>query len=326
MAAPVFYKLLALFAVVAIGWVAGRLKWLGDSDPVYALSSAALYIFIPALLFRTTSRVDFGTLPWGTLLAFFIPVLAAATAVYAWQRQRNRGGELPVAAPSVRAICASFGNTVQVGVPVAAVLFDEAGLAIHISILSVHALILFSFLTGLVETDLARERRRLDPRAAGSAGGVFATTLRQILVHPVVLPVLAGLAWNTTGLALPPVADQLLQSLGAAVVPLCLVLLGVSLAQHGIGGALAGALGLSGVKLLLVPALVWLTARWGFGLSGQPLAVVVMAAALPAGNNALLFSQRYRTLEAETTAMVVVSTIGFAMTGALWLALLQFWS
>ena len=68
-----------------------------------------------------------------------------------------------------------------------------------------------------------------------------------------------------------------------------------------------------------------MTARWGFGLSGTPLAVVVMAAALPAGSNALIFAQRYRTLEAETTAMVVLSTLGFAATGLAWLVLLQRW-
>ena len=35
-------------------------------DPARTLSNAAFYIFIPALLFRTTARVDFSTLPWST--------------------------------------------------------------------------------------------------------------------------------------------------------------------------------------------------------------------------------------------------------------------
>ena len=65
----IFLKLLALFAIVALGWVAGKLRWLGDNDPARTLSNAAFYIFVPALLFRTTARIDFRTLPWGTLAA-----------------------------------------------------------------------------------------------------------------------------------------------------------------------------------------------------------------------------------------------------------------
>jgi malonate transporter and related proteins len=63
-------------------------------------------------------------------------------------------------------------------------------------------------------------------------------------------------------------------------------------------------------------------AHWGFGLAGVPLAVLVMAAALPVGSNALLFAQRYATLEGEATAAIVLSTVAFVGTSALWLALL----
>ena len=40
--------------------------------------------------------------------------------------------------------------------------------------------------------------------------------------------------WNASGFALPPFADEILATLGQAVVPLCLVLIGVSLAHYGI--------------------------------------------------------------------------------------------
>jgi malonate transporter len=59
-----------------------------------------------------------------------------------------------------------------------------------------------------------------------------------------------------------------------------------------------------------------------FGLSGLPLAVLVMMAALPVGSNALLFAQRYRTLEAEATAAIVASTVAFMATAGLWMAVL----
>jgi predicted permease len=55
----------------------------------------------------------------------------------------------------------------------------------------------------------------------------------------------------------------------------------------------------------------------------MPLNVVVMMAALPTGTNALIFAQRYRSLEAETTAATVLSTILFMLSAPLWLWLLS---
>jgi len=104
---------------------------------------------------------------------------------------------------------------------------------------------------------------------------------------------------------------------------MCLVLIGITLAAYGLRGRLRGALWLSFVKLLLVPGVVLVAARWGFGLAGLPLAVVVMMAALPAGSNALIFAQRYETLQAESTAAIVLSTAAFAATASLWLGVLS---
>lgn len=322
MSTLVFLKLVAIFVVVAVGWVAGRLRWLGDNDPARTLSNAAFYIFIPALLFRTTARVDFATLPWGTLAAFFVPVLLMLAAVYAWQRRWNRRGRLPAAAPSVRAISATFGNTLQIGVPMMTALFGEAGLAIHITIISLHALVLLTVLTALVELDLARERRE-----QGHADTHLLHTLRQTvrntIIHPVVLPVLAGLLWNALFPPLPAIVDETLLTMSQAVVPLCLVLIGMSLAYYGVRGAAKGAIVLSVLKLLVLPAVVLAIGHLAMGLDGLALAVVVMVAALPVGSNALIFSQRYETLEAEATAAIVFSTFAFVLTAPLWLMVLD---
>ena len=325
MSSSVFFKLLAIFVVVAIGWVVGKLRWLGDanngSDPARTLANAAYYIFVPALLFRTTARIDFATMPWRTLLAVFVPLVLMLLAVYATQRFGRRS-EHTSAVPAVRAISASFGNTVQVGIPMAAALFGESGLAIHLAIVSLHALVLLTLSTALVELDLARAKAALGELDT-HLGQTLLSTARNTIIHPVVLPVLIGLTWNGLGLPIPTVADEILQTLGQAVVPLCLVLIGMSLAYYGVQGAAFGALVVSGLKLLVLPALVLGVAHWGFQLDGVPLAVVVMMAALPVGSNALIFAQRYRTLEAETTAATVLSTLAFVVVAPLWLSLLR---
>jgi len=169
MSALVFVKLFAIFAVVAIGWIVARSGRLGSGDPARTLSGAAFYIFVPALLFRTTARIDFQQLDARVLLAFFGPTLALVGLVYLVLRMRGPAAPGRAAEPSVRAITASFGNTVQVGIPLAAALFGEAGLALHITIVSLHSLTLLTALTALVELDLAREQHRANPGSMRAA-------------------------------------------------------------------------------------------------------------------------------------------------------------
>ncbi|HSW07856.1 AEC family transporter [Aquabacterium sp.] len=336
MTALVLHKLLAIFVTVALGWAAGRMRWLGaaggSSDPARTLGNAAFYIFVPALLFRTTARLDLATMPWSTVVAFFVPVLLLLLGVYSWARWRGAGrvatdaapdlaaSERAAAAPSARAIAATFGNTVQVGIPVAAALFGEKGLGIHIAVVSVHALTLMTVLTVLAEIDIARARAKHE--ATAGLMRTLAATVRNTIIHPVVLPVLAGLLWHATGWPLPGAVDETLQLLGTAVAPLCLVLIGLALAYSNVAGAVGGAVLVSVLKLLVLPALVLVVAHWGFGLAGLPLQVIVLMAALPTGSNALIFAQRYRSQEVEATTTIVLSTFGFVLTAPLWLAVL----
>lgn len=325
MTALVFQKLLAIFLTVLLGWLAGRGRWLetgrGQGDPARLLSNAAFAVFVPALLFRSTARLNLAAMPWGTVSAYFLPVVGFMLLVYAWHRARGRAQSQPAAVPAVQAIAATFGNSVQLGIPMAAALFGEAGLTIHIALVSVHAIILLSVATTLVELDLVRARSRSGQ--ASTLWPMLRQTLRNTIIHPVVLPVLLGLACNLADVRLHPVFDEALVVLGAAVVPVCLVAIGLTLAydpvrRHQLHGVLRSCT----LKLFVQPALVLIVAHGVFGLRGLPLSVAVLMAALPAGSNTLMFAQRYGTLEAEANAGIVVSTLAFTATATLWLALL----
>ena len=243
MNADVGYKLLAIFldrrrARGASAGCAGsaRRRRPGNLtpvlDPARVLGNSAFYIFIPALLCRTTARLDIATLPWHTLLAYFVPVQVFLFGLYGWHHYRQRRHpEWPPAMPAVRTITSMFGNTAQVGIPIVTAIFGERGLGIHVTVMGLHGLILLSTLTILVELDLARARAR--SADAPSVRAVAFTTLRNTIIHPVVLPVTIGWLWNLTGLPLPPVIDEVLALLSTAVVPVSLVVIGISLAYIG---------------------------------------------------------------------------------------------
>ena len=141
---------------------------------------------------------------------------------------------------AVRAITGVYGNAVQVGIPMAAALFGESGLGLHLTIVSLHGLVMLTVLTALVEHDVAGAQ----PRGL-ALGQVWRTMLRNIVVHPVVLPLLVGLLFNAIGLRLPELIDQLLQVLGSAVVPVCLVLIGLSLQHYGVRGPVRASIALT---------------------------------------------------------------------------------
>ncbi len=318
----VFLKLLVIFVVVAIGWGFGRLKWLGEKDLARNLGNAAYYIFIPALLFRTMVRLDTTHLPWAILVAFFAPVTCLLLAVYLWQKYRyTQGPATPVTAPAVHALSSTFGSSVQVGLPLMVALFGELGLSIHLAIIGLHSLVLMSIATALAENLIAQQRKQ--EGGTDSRWRAMAITVRCTLIHPVVLPILSGIAWQYLFGGLPTLVDEILLTMSQAVIPLCLVLIGLSLGQFGIQGLLKKSLFPVIFKLLVLPAAVLFVGHWGLGLSAVPLSIVVLAAALPIGSNVLFFSQRYEALEAETASSIVLSTLCFMLSAPLWLAVLS---
>ncbi|MDB5820335.1 MAG: transporter [Rhizobacter sp.] len=327
MSVEVLLKLLAIFFVIGMGWIAGQTKLMGGREAARTLSGAAFYIFAPALLFRSTARIDMAAMQWSAIAAYFIPVVALMVAFYAWQRRRSRAADAlrpeaptPPASSGVRAITATFGNTSQLGIPLVASLYGEGGLSVLVTIIALHSLTLMTIITTLTELDVARERARSGN--ARSLASTLAVTARRTVIHPVVLPVLCGLAFNAIGLSIPSAIDGILVLLSQALVPVSLIAIGMSLAHFGLRGGAAMASLLAGVKLLLQPAVVYVAARWVGGLEGLTLIVVVLCSALPSGSNALMFAQGYETNEAETTAAIVLSTVAFVATAPLWLWLL----
>lgn len=256
-------------------------------------------VLTPALLFRTMSTVHVEQLNFKPVVMYFVAAALLFAVMLVWQGFTRRA--------AVLALAATFSNTVAIGVPLVGLAYGEAGLVTLFTLISVHALVLLTLATVVLELAVAREEA-----VAGTGGGrhMMLTVLgavRNGIIHPVPLPIIAGLLFAQTGLVLPVVVDRPLQLLGNAFGPLALVLVGVTLTQVRVGAHLKGALGLTLVKNLAFPALV-AALSWSLGLSGLPLTVMIVAASLPIGANVFMFSQRYEVAEELVTASVAVST------------------
>ncbi len=305
-------KLLPIFLLALAGYLFGRSKAFDSGQVTRGISNVAFYLFVPALLFRTTARIDLASLEFRALAAFFVPTVLMMLIVFAFERRRQIAADVS----TVRALSVTFGNTVQIGIPVALATFGEAGLAIHATIIAVHALVLLTTATVIMEWV------RRDRQNASSMASVLLPMFKQTLIHPVILPVVAGFVWNIFKLPLPGPIDATLVTLSQAAVPLCLVLIGLSLAHYGVAGVVKPAVAQASLKLLIHPLLVAVAAFWVLPLERTTAAVTVLCAALPIGANPLLFAQRYNVVERETTAAIVISTVAYGGTVIVLLALL----
>lgn len=295
---PVVASLTPVFLLIAAGYLAGRLQWIRESA-VRDLSNLVFLLLIPALLFRTMSGVHVETLDLRPLLAYFPAALLLLGVSIAW-RGFNRTSV-------VLALGGVFSNMVMIGITLVELAYGKAALVTLLTLVSVHALILLTVGSVVLELVVAKEARAGGERAPHVLETAW-SAFKGALIHPIPLPIMSGLLFAQTGWALPAVVDKPLQLLGSAFGPIALVLVGVTLARTPLRGQLLPSLWITLSKNLVLPLLVGLSA-WGVGITGLPLTVMVVAAALPMGANVFLFAQRYEVAQETTTAGMGVSTV-----------------
>lgn len=249
------------------------------------------------------SRVRIEQLDFRPVAAYFLAVAILFGGTLLVQGFNRRA--------AVLALANTFSNTVMIGIALISLLYGPAGLVTLLTLVSVHSLVLLTSATVVLELAVVHEQTLGSPDALATAPRHPLVTvlmaLKNALLHPVPLPIMAGLLLAQTGWQIPAVIDKPLELLANAFGPLALVLVGVTLAYTPVGKHWRQALTLAGVKNLLHPLLVFGLCRL-LGVSGLPMTVMVVASSLPIGANVLLFSQRYQVAEELITASVAVST------------------
>jgi hypothetical protein len=295
---PVVASLTPVFLLIALGWFAGRRNWISDGG-VKDLSNLVFLLLIPSLLFRTMSSVRFEQLDLRPIAAYFPAALLLLALSIAWRGFNRRS--------VVMALAGTFSNMVMIGITLVELAYGKAGLVTLLTLVSVHALILLTVGSVVLELTVAREARQDGGRQVHLAQTAW-SAVKGALIHPIPLPILCGLLYAQTGWGLPMVVDKPLQLLGSAFGPISLVLVGVTLAKTALGHHLRSAALIVVSKNLVLPVMVGLSA-WAMGITGLQLTVLVVAGALPIGANVFLFAQRYEVAQDLTTASMGLSTV-----------------
>jgi hypothetical protein len=293
-------SVLSIFLLIALGFVLRRVA-LGDEKFWAGADRITYYVFLPALLCRGLATADLAGLP--VLPAVLLAggaILAVTGLLYAVR------GPLGFAN-------AAFGSTVQgairtntyIALAAALALYGEEGLpAIALAVAA------FIPMVNLVSVwTLAR---------SGRGGGT--ALLRQVVLNPLILACAAGVALNLNDRGLPALADQILDLLGRAALPLGLIAVGAGFAFDGLFRSLKAILAASIAKFLLLPGLL-LAGLWVTKLSGTEAGVLMLFAAAPTSVSSYILARQMGGDYKLMAAIITVQTLLAAAVLPLWISL-----
>jgi malonate transporter and related proteins len=303
-----FDIVLPMFALMLCGYLAVHFRVLG-AEGIKGLGNFVFFFAIPALLFRgiaTAPGAEHDEI--AIVYAYFIACLVLFAATMAAGRLIFR---LTLQERTIMAFTATFSNTVLLGIPIIYTAFGERGLLPVTLITSFHSITLLTLATTIIEIGEGHGGRFLQS---------LPKTLIALLRNPLLLAILAGFAMRLLGWQSPVVLDGFLVLLTGATAPCSLFALGATLAGFRFGGGIRETLFLTVLKLVVHPLLVWFMVSEVFALAPIQVAVAVILAALPAGQNGFILAQRYGIYVERTASTVLITTAISVVTAALLVA------
>ncbi|NRA87291.1 MAG: AEC family transporter [Rhizobiales bacterium] len=277
-----------------------------------ALTSFVNNIAAPILLFRAMLTVDFDlTFKALYIVPYFIAALAtfAIGGFVAKTIFKNRPG---VSVSNGFTSC--FGNTLLIGLPIISRSYGEAAIALCLTIIAFHPGILYT--AGMILMELARKN-----------GQSFALTLfnagKNIVKQPLLIGIALGLIGNALNFTQPEIMDATTKMFTFAVLPCALFGIGGALNNYKLSAVWLEASVVSALKLLLLPAIVWLLLMPILGVPLETARVFILLAAMPTGVNAYIFASSYNRGVSVAANVILISTVAGFISIATWLWLLE---
>jgi predicted permease len=288
----IFLKTLPFFALIGVGYMAGRTRFFTAEATAY-LTKFVFYFALSAMLFRFSANLPFAEV-WDTRLV--IAYLWGTAFVYGIATIVGflRGLDVPTTA--IEAQCAAIGNTGFLGVPMLILLLGPEAIGPVMLALAVD-LIVFSSLIVILVTG---------SRGGATGMGMVRMIGLGLLKNPMVVAMALGFIWSGLELPIPVPMNEFLEILGAAATPGALFAIGASLAYKS-AEKLHIAGWLSFCKLVLHPLLVAF-AMAIFAVDPYKASVVIAAAALPVAGNVYILAQHYGIAPQRVSTSILIST------------------
>lgn len=304
---------LPVFALILAGWLARKLKILGE-NALSELNRFVVYLALPALLFDIIANASWKALAQpafiftfliGMMVIFFLTVLI--------QLRRTRH----LADAAIDGLNAGYANTGFIGFPLVIVFMGHDALAPTLIATILTVSVLFGVGIIIIETGLQGEiKRRI----------IVARVAKSLMKNPLLVSPVIAICIPISGWTLPDSINVFLKLLGGAASPCALIALGLFLAGHSAqkvkNDHVTVAL-LVVLKLFIQPALTWWLATRVFSLTPALVHTAVLLAALPTGTGPFMLAEFYRREASITSKCILISTVGSLFTVSAYLSFIS---
>jgi predicted permease len=229
-----------IFVIIFLGWSLRRLDFMkeGFLKPANRL---VYYVAIPAMIFREIAEAELIqhfslVLVATTLVPLIVVALIGLILVRVIKLQRYRVGSFLQ--------CSFHGNLGYIGLAVAFYFLGNEGFT-RASILAGFVMLLQNFLSVV-----ALSRFNKEPEQKIST----LSLVRRVLLNPVIISAVAGMAFSLMQLDLPVILDRSLVILSGMALPLALLVIGTSISFEQMRQQLQFTALIGVLKLLLLPA------------------------------------------------------------------------
>lgn len=265
----------ALLAAVGFAWVR-----LGFEYRLEFVTRLGMTLAVPCLIFTALMQTRIEPAALAAVSVAAVLAYGVLTLVF-WGLVRVAGlDRRTYLAPLI------FGNTGNLGLPLALFAFGEAGLSLAIVIFAVMAVWSFTFGVWLV------------------AGG--GSPLR-VLKEPIVAATMLGALFLWQGWQTPQWLTNALELIGQMAIPLMLITLGVAVARLS-PGRLGRAVWLSGLRVAVCVAVGVMAARLT-GLEPMAAAVLILQVSTPVAVTSYMLAAKYGADADAVAGLVIVSTL-----------------
>ena len=264
-----------ILAAIGFGWVK-----LGFEYRVEFVTRMAMTLAVPALIFVALMNIAVEPQAIAALsMAAFVAYGIVMVGIFAVVKLTRLDLQTYLA-PLI------FGNTGNLGLPLALFAFGDVGLGYAVVVFAVMMILSFTIGIWMVA-------------GAGS--------FKRVVREPLVGATLLGALFLWRGWETPQFLTNAISLIGQMAIPMMLITLGVAVARLETK-AMTQAVILSVVKLVICATAAWAAARW-FGLDPVAAGVLIVQVATPVAVTSYLVAEKYGADAQSVAGLVVASTL-----------------
>ena len=287
-----------MFGLMAVGWVAFRLRWIRD-DALKGMTNLLLYLVSPAVILLAFQRpFDAGRLLTVGVVFLIDLVVFAITIGIARVAMNARLVRDPATRTALR-FGTVYTNAGFIGIPLTQAVLGQDGVFYAVTFIA--AFTIFVWTHGMA--------------LFGAGGEPGLRRLRRVLLNPGIVSIVLALVLYVTRVHIPSPVSDVVGYLASMNTPLSMIVVGVNLAAFSLRSVFSDRLAWYGtaVRNVVVPA-VFVVLLWFVPIDPVARMAILISVGAPVGAMIVIFSVRHDADPRFATRLLCLSTLFSVLT------------